>query len=83
MMAKYDDTIAVIEDMARVKRSMNSHKGNIEDMTEGQILDCLAGEFTELKEAKGMLNTIEEAADMYNFIMALTHKKIEEYRTRK
>jgi hypothetical protein len=82
-MAKYDDTMAVIEDMARVKRTMNSHKGNIEDMSEQEILDCLAGEFTELKEATGMLNTIEEAADMYNFLMALVHKKITTYRERK
>lgn len=82
-MGKYGDTIAVIENMARVKLAMNSHKGAIEDMSEEEILNCLDGELTELKNSVDMLNTIEEAADMYNFLMALVHKKIEEYRTRK
>jgi hypothetical protein len=82
-MGKYDDTIVVIQNMARVKLAMNSHKGAIEDMDDSKIMALLRGEVNELDEAEGMLDTIEEAADVYNFLMALVHKKIEAYRERK
>lgn len=82
-MDKYADTRSVIENMASVKLAMNSHKGNIEDMGVSEIRNLLSEEVSELFEAEDMLHVIEEAADVYNFLLALTHKKIEEYRNRK
>jgi len=79
----YADTHKVIENMANVKLAMNSHKGNIEDMDDAEIMMLLRGEVQELDEAKDLLHVIEEAADCYNFLLALVHKKITAYRTRK
>lgn len=82
-MDKYDDTVAVIENMARVKLAMNSHKGKIEDMDEESIIRCLRQEIDELEASDSLINSIEEASDVYNFLMALVHKKITQYRGRK
>lgn len=82
-MDKYADTRSVIENMASVKLAMNSHKGNIEDMDVSKIRSLLSDEVTELFEAEEMLHVIEEAADVYNFLLALVHKKVTEYRERK
>lgn len=82
-MSDYSDTKLVIENMAAAKLTMNSHKGNIEDLSKEQIMKLLNQEVKELDDAEGMLHTIEEAADVYNFLMALVHKQILEYRGRK
>ena len=82
-MSKYADTHAIIENMARVKLAMNSHKGNIEDMGELEILNLMKAEMDELVEAESLIHIIEEAADVYNFLLALVHKKTTEYRERK
>lgn len=82
-MDKYADTRSVIENMAKVKMAMNSHKGNIEDMDVSKIRSLLSEEISELFEAEDMLHVIEEAADVHNFLLALVHKKVEEYRSRK
>ena len=84
---KYDETIEVISNMAKVKMAMNSHKANIEDKPAGQILSFMRGEVDELQNAigneKDLMHIIEEAADVMNFLVALTHQQIEKYRTRK
>lgn len=82
-MEKYDDTVAVIGNMASVKLAMNSHKGRIEDMDEESIIRCLRQEIDELEASDSLINSIEEASDVYNFLMALVHKKITQYRKRK
>lgn len=82
-MDKYADTRSVIENMASVKLAMNSHKGDIENMSREDLIKRLRGEVEELDEAEGMLHVIEEAADVYNFLLALVHKKVTGYRERK
>lgn len=82
-MCDYADTKKVIESMASAKLVMNSHKGNIEDLSKEQIMNLLRGEVQELQEAADLMHTIEEAADVYNFLMAIVHKKVLEYRGRK
>ena len=82
MKSSYDDTTKVIQDMAAVKRTMNSHKGRIEDIDKKHLLKLLSQEIDELREADTMINTIEEAADAYNFILAIVHREINEYRSR-
>lgn len=82
-MDKYADARSVIENMANVKLAMNSHKGNIEDMDEGDIIVKLRQEVQELDDSASLLNAIEEAADCYNFLLALVHKKTQQYRNRK
>lgn len=84
---KYDETIEVISNMAKVKMTMNAHKGNIEDRPAGQILAFMRSEVDELQNEIGaeedLMHIIEEAADVMNFLVALTHQQIEKYRTRK
>jgi hypothetical protein len=85
-MDKYAETKQVISDMAAVKMAMNSHKGNIEDLTHLQAVQAIRGEVEELEEALeegGMLQVIEEAADIMNFLIATVHQQIHLYRTRK
>lgn len=82
-MDKYADTRSVIENMAKVKMAMNSHKGDIEDSSVNEIRAMLSDEITELFEAEEIIHVIEEAADVQNFLLALVHKKIKEYRNRK
>ena len=83
---KYDETIEVISNMAKVKMTMNAHKGNIEDLEAKSIINMMKGEVEELESAvsqEDLMHVIEEAADVMNFLVALTHQQIEKYRTRK
>jgi len=84
---KYDETIEVISNMAKVKMTMNAHKGNIEDLSAVTICGLMRGEVDELQNAMGnekdLIHIIEEAADVMNFLVAVTHQQIEKYRTRK
>lgn len=86
-MDDYKDTQAVIENMARVKRVMNSHKGAIEEESYEVLIKMLFDEWEELEHAinaeSSLIHVIEEAADIYNFLMAVVHKKVIEYRGRK
>lgn len=83
----YDDAREVINRMADVKMAMNRHKGRIEDVDVGQLLELMENEHTELYEAitdnRGMLAVIEEAADIQNFLLALVQKQLDKYRNRK
>ena len=86
MSTDYKDTQKVIEHMAAAKRVMNSHKGAIEDMAPEQLINKLKEEVDELDAAlstNGLMHTIEEAPDVYNFLMAIVHKKVLQYRGRK
>lgn len=84
---KYDETIEILANMSKVKMVMNAHKGSIEDLGSPTILSMLRGEVDELQNAigneKDIMHVIEEAADVMNFLVAVTHQQIEKYRTRK
>lgn len=85
-MDKYCETKRILNDMASVKMAMNSHKGNIEDKADTEILSMLKGEVSELREAvaKGdLMDILQEAADVQNFLLAIAHQQISKYRGRK
>lgn len=86
MDGKYNETISILADMSKVKMTMNAHKGNIEELKTVEIIEMMEDEVKELIDAianKGLMETIEEAADVMNFLVALTHQQIEKYRDRK
>lgn len=86
MTDKYRDTFDTLVNMAKVKMSMNSHKGNIEDCDPDSIIIMMKKEVDELTQAINdgdILGTIEEAADVMNFLVALVHQRITAYRSRK
>ena len=83
---KYDETLAVINKMAMVKMHMNAHKGAIEDCLPQDIIIMMKKEVKELENAildEDLMHVIEEAADVMNFIVAITHQQITQYRERK
>ncbi|REK56668.1 MAG: hypothetical protein DWQ49_09870 [Bacteroidetes bacterium] len=85
-MDKYADTLEVINKMAMVKMAMNNHKGKIEDLKSEMIISMMTSEIDELKEAvsnENILEIIEEAADIMNFLVGLIYKQIKLYRIRK
>jgi len=72
--------------MAGVKMRMNAHKGDIEDVDPLALIKKMRGEVDELEEAiqKGdIMHIIEESADVFNFLVALTHQQVTKYRVRK
>lgn len=84
-MSKYDDTYEVLVHMAKAKMVMNAHKGSIEDIDTDVLIELAKGELDELKEAINngdILNIIEEAGDVANFIVAATHRAVHHYRGR-
>lgn len=86
MNGEYKDTFDVINQMAMVKMAMNRHKGNIENNETSAIIEMLRAEVEELSQATkepDILHIIEEAADVMNFLVAVTHQQIERYRGRK
>ena len=86
MSDRYQEVKEVINNMAAVKMHMNAHKGDIEEVEEQQLLAKLYEEITELEQAiaKGdYMNVLEEAADMTNFLVAIVHRQVTKYRTRK
>jgi len=85
-MCSYEDTQEVVLAMARAKRAMNRHKGKIEDIDDHMLIALAKDELAELREAidgDNLMHVIEEAADLFNFIMAVSHKKVIQYRGRK
>ena len=85
-MNKYDETLEVINNMAMVKMTMNSHKGAIEKVDPEILIGLMGDEVKELHEAimgDDMMHIIEEAADVLNFLVAVTYQQIEAYRSRK
>lgn len=86
MTDKYEETKRILNDMASVKMAMNSHKGNIEDAYVGDIVKMMTDEIQELVEAldKGnIMDILQEAADVQNFLLAVVHQQIQKYRSRK
>lgn len=88
-MKKFDEVEQIISDMAKVKMSMNSHKGDISKLTfvakNGQF-SLLREELEELEQALeggDYMNIIEEAADLHNYLLAAVYRATEEYRNRK
>jgi hypothetical protein len=86
LMEKYDETLAVINKMAMVKMHMNAHKGAIENVSAGNLMQLMQKEIDELDQAvvdQDIMHIIEEAADVMYFLVALTYQQINEYRSRK
>lgn len=85
-MDRYHETKQILNDMASVKMSMNSHKGVIEDCDREMIMTALCDEVHELKKAlegNSLMSVIEEAADVQNFLVALVQQQVSQYRSRK
>ena len=86
MMNEYKDAVEAINSMAEVKMIMNRHKGRIEDVYSGDLIKMMNDEIDELVAAMdsgNLMHVIEEAADIQNFLVAIVHQKIAEYRRRK
>ena len=85
-MTNYEETINILNNMAKVKMAMNSHKGSIESGKSLVILQQTFDELKELEEAmkeENLMHIIEEAADVQNFLIAVVHQQIERYGSRK
>lgn len=88
-MTKYEETIEILNNMAKVKMTMNSHKGSIELNKPKVVLQQAFDELKELEQALlsdedvELMHVIEEAADVQNFLIAIVHQQIEKYRSRK
>jgi NTP pyrophosphatase (non-canonical NTP hydrolase) len=85
-MDKYEETKRILNDMASVKMAMNSHKGNIEDIDEVRLVTMLKAEVTELEEAiqsGDLMQILQEAADVQNFLLGVVHQQVDNYRRRK
>tara|TARA_R110001606_G_C15052987_1_gene613754 strand:+ start:236 stop:508 length:273 start_codon:yes stop_codon:yes gene_type:complete len=82
----YAETKQIINDMASVKMAMNSHKGKIENAEAGEILALMQHEMDELREAinsASLMDILQEAADVQNFLVALIQQQVIKYRSRK
>lgn len=82
----YKDAREAINSMADVKMTMNRHKGKIEDVYSGDLVKMMNDEINELvaaMDSNNLMHVIEEAADVQNFLIAIVHQKIAEYRRRK
>ena len=85
-MDKYEETKDILNAMADVKMKMNQHKGDIEKLDANFLIKLLKSEVVELEEACSkvdLIHVIEEAADAQNYLVALVHKQISIYRSRK
>ncbi len=85
-MDKYDEVHDIIIRMAGAKMRLNAHKGKIEDVDPEKLFNMLQGEMTELGEAMteaDIMHIIEEAGDVFNFLVGVVHQQITLYRMRK
>ncbi|MBW2637436.1 MAG: hypothetical protein JRC86_07955 [Deltaproteobacteria bacterium] len=84
---KYDEVTAIIVSMAKAKMIMNSHKGNIENVSVDVLVKLAKTELDELREAVDSdgdyTHIIEEAADVLNYTIGVCYNAIEGYRNRK
>lgn len=83
---RYDDAFEAIKLVAKAKMVMNYHKGDIASCPTDVLINSLSSEIAELQDAvagEDIMHVIEEAADVFNFLVALTHQQIEKYRHRK
>lgn len=80
------DATEAINSMARCKMAMNSHKGDITDIDPVKMIELMRAEVKELEEAVvdgELIQIIEEAADVQNFLLAAVANAIIKYRGRK
>lgn len=85
-MDKYEETKRILNDMASVKMAMNSHKGDIEELNSSRLIEHMRSEVAELTEAVesgDLMEILQEAADVQNFLLAIVHKQVQQYRGRK
>jgi len=85
-MDEYDEVKKVIMSMAEAKMQINSHKGRIEDVDPADLFGMLRAEVTELGDAMSdadIMHIIEEAGDVFNFLVGVVHQQITLYRMRK
>lgn len=85
-MDKYAETKQILNDMASVKMGMNSHKGEIESVHPAELFVKMMSEVRELEDAvkdQDLMNILQEAADVQNFLVAIVHQQIRTYRNRK
>lgn len=83
---KYDEIYDIVVAMAKAKMMMNVHKGNIEDISTGDLIMAAKEELNELREAidnDEYVHIIEEVADVLNFTTAAAFNAIQQYRGRK
>jgi len=82
---KFDEVFEIVVSMAKTKMMMNSHKGDISDISSDVLLDCTRREIIELKQAiddGNYVHIIEEVADVMNFAVASAYHAIQDYRNR-
>ena len=85
-MDKYDETHDIIIRMAGAKMRLNSHKGQIEDVDPDKLYQMLKSEIDELGDAMekaDIMHIIEEAGDIFNFLVGVVHQQVTLYRMRK
>ena len=85
-MDKYDEIHDIIVKTAGAKMQLNSHKGQIEDVDPEKLFKMLQGEMDELGEAMSeadIMHIIEEAGDVFNFLVGVVHQQVQLYRMRK
>ncbi len=85
-MDKYDETHDIIIRMAGAKMRLNAHKGQIEDVDPTELYGLLKSEVDELGQAMSeadIMHVIEEAGDVFNFLVGVVHQQITLYRMRK
>lgn len=86
MSGKYDGTMQMICDAAKFKMALNSHKGDIEQLSIGQSVLLCQKELEELLEADDNDDyeaVLVEVADAFNFLVGIAHFAVNEYRRRK
>lgn len=85
----FEEARDVLNHMAHLKMSMNSHKGDIVDFAKNKeaLEDAMSDELHELFAAiqneADLMHIIEEAADVQNYLLAAVQRAIIDYRTRK
>jgi len=85
-MEEYAEVHDIIIKMAKTKMQLNSHKGRIEDIEPADLMKFLNGEIVELNDAMteaDIMHIIEEAGDVFNFLVGVVHQQITLYRMRK
>lgn len=86
-MDKYNETYDLVVHVAKAKMIMNAHKGNIEEVDSGVLIQCVLSEVEELNlalnEPMDYFHIIEEVADVLNFAIAAAHTALNDYRCRK
>jgi hypothetical protein len=84
---RYEETTYILNNMAAAKMQMNAHKGKIEEAQLGTLMELMKDEVDELDSAicndKGIMCILEEASDIMNYLVAVTHQQIQAYRVRK